>query len=130
MKHQRHFTTLLFLAFLGLLFTSGCASSKGVSRGEYVLISINGAAPEIGEVTLTLTDKDIYGAGPINLWQASVQFGKVGPMIVTRRGGPEHEMDFESKLVKSLEGSTMTEDGNTLVFTKGDMVVTFKPSGK
>ncbi|WP_309379885.1 META domain-containing protein [Cerasicoccus frondis] len=119
---------VLLVLCLGLwLSSSGCASSKqsATVQGEYTLSSINGKNPELDNVTLKLTNKDIYGNGPINLWQASFEYGKVGPMIVTRRGGPPHEMQFESNLLSSLEGSTLETVEDELIFSKSGSKIIF-----
>lgn len=107
---------------------AGCETSTTTGQTEYTLQSVNGAAPPVANVKLTLSESDLYGTGPVNLWQGSIQNNKVGPIITTRRGGTPEEMEFESGLIQLLEGSSMETDGDELVFTKGEKTVTFTQS--
>lgn len=116
---------LIFLGCLMAVSLGGCASNGSGEGVEYALQSINGEAPPVEGVTLTLRDGDVYGSGPINFWQASVADGKVGPMIMTRRGGAPHEMEMESKLVPRIEGAQIDVDGDTVTFTKDGETVVF-----
>ncbi|WP_309400350.1 META domain-containing protein [Cerasicoccus maritimus] len=122
---------LLTLTFGLVAFFSGCASSKSMPTENdqtYSLTSIDGEAPTVEAVTLELKNKEIHGNGPINRWQASVEFGKVGPMIVTRRGGPAHIMQFESRFISQMEGSVMEQKTDELVFSKTESTIVFSKS--
>jgi len=114
-------TMVILLAFM----LGGCASSEPSLTSGYVLESVNGTEPTVADVRVNLVDGNLYGSGPVNQWSAGLSENKVGPIIITRRGGPAHEMAFESKIVLALEGAVYEERGDQLVFTKGDDRVVF-----
>lgn len=92
-------------SLLGLVVV-GCATTR-VAPGEYVLSELDGQ-PYTGKpaVTCELTADSVAGRGPINVWSAPINNGKIaGPVMSTRMAGPRELMDLEARVLRHLDSS-------------------------
>lgn len=115
---------IFFIATIALAL-GGCASSSPSDDLDYSLSSINGQPVTDVEVTVRRSDGKLFGKGPLNNWQASLNDGRVGPIIMTRRAGPPHAMQLESQLMQVIEGAQLEERGEQWTFIKGEDRVVF-----
>lgn len=111
------------------LILGGCASTPKSIGGNYALVSLTNTDTTLDKpIIMHVRETSIAGSGPVNQWQAAIDKGEVGPMIMTRRAGPPQLMQLESKLIEALEGSTFEVDGRgKLTFKKKrDVTATFQ----
>jgi len=95
------------------LILGGCASTPKSIDGNYALVSLSNTDTKLDKaIIMHVSEARIAGSGPVNKWQASIDDGKIGPMISTRRAGPTHLMQYESNLLAALEGAHLELDGS------------------
>ncbi len=120
---------ILLLAVLTSML-GGCCNAPMPEGVEYSLTSLNGKAPAVEDVTVSIRNGELYGSGPVNLWQAPLNNGQVGMMVITRRAGPPHAMQMENELVQAMQGAELSVESGQLLFTQGDQRIVFSLKAK
>jgi len=121
--------TIRLLFLVSCVLISACKSSPneesvGPYDGHYVVTQILTTKYPQEPARANIVGDVILGQGPVNQWSGGIVDKQVTGLQSTRRAGPAQNMQVESFLLNSLEGSQIKKKfGGNLEFEKNGKTV-------